>query len=100
VPANFTFDDLARVAQLARIELTADEQRLFARQLSEFLASAELLQDVDTDGVPPTSHPTGASGAALRDDVTRPSLPREAALAQAPDLDTQAGLFKVPRVLG
>jgi Asp-tRNA(Asn)/Glu-tRNA(Gln) amidotransferase C subunit len=36
----------------------------------------------------------------MRDDVVRPSLPREEALAAAPDADIPAGLFKVPRVLG
>jgi Asp-tRNA(Asn)/Glu-tRNA(Gln) amidotransferase C subunit len=36
----------------------------------------------------------------LRDDEVRPSLPREASLAAAPDADAAAGLFKVPRVIG
>lgn len=99
MPSTFTPDDLARVAQLARVALTDDEQKLFARQLAEFLASAEQVQQIDTTGVPPTSHPTGASSP-LREDVERPCLAREAALEQAPDADTRAGLFKVPRVLG
>ena len=99
MPADFTSDDLARVARLARVELTPDEQRLFSRQLAEFLASAQQVQEVDTDGVPPTSHPTGAFSP-LRDDVVRASLADEDALAQAPESDMGAGLFKVPRVLG
>ena len=88
-----------RRAILARVELTADEQALFERQLSEFLAYARQVQDVVTTDVPPTSHPTGASSA-LRDDVVRPSLDRDTVLAQAPDADARAGLFKVPRVFG
>lgn len=96
---DFTSDDLTRVAELARIDLTVDEQALFARQLSEFLAYARQVQEVETRGVAPTSHPTGAS-TPLRADVTRDSLNREAALAAAPDADATAGLFKVPRVLG
>lgn len=99
MPSNFTSDDLARIAQLARVALTGDELQLFARQLSEFLASAEQVQQIDTTGIPPTSHPTGASSP-LREDVERPCLPREAALEEAPDADRLAGLFKVPRVLG
>jgi aspartyl-tRNA(Asn)/glutamyl-tRNA(Gln) amidotransferase subunit C len=99
MPAAFTSEDLVRVAQLARLDLTADEQNLFARQLAEFLAYARQVQDVDTRGVEPTSHPTGAA-CPLRDDVTAGSLPRETVLAQAPEADPVAGLFKVPRVLG
>ena len=99
MPSNFTPDDLARVAQLARVALTPDEQQLFSQQLARILAYAEQVQDVDTEGVPPTSHPTGATSP-VRDDSVRPPLPREAALSQAPDADTATGLFKVPRVLG
>jgi len=99
VAHDFTSDDLARVAELARIDLTADEQPLFARQLSEFLAYARQVQEVETRGVVPTSHPTGAS-TPLRADVVHESLARDAALAAAPDADTSTGLFKVPRVLG
>jgi aspartyl-tRNA(Asn)/glutamyl-tRNA(Gln) amidotransferase subunit C len=97
--ANFTAADVLRIAQLARLQLTADEQALFARQLSEILAFAQQVQDVDTRDVPPTSHPTGAAGS-LREDVASGSLPRDVVLAQAPDADRPAGLFKVPRVLG
>ena len=99
MPADFTSDDLVRVAQLARLELTPDEEKLFARQLSEVLAYARQVQDVDTRDVPPMSHPVGVTGA-LRDDVTSRSLPRPEVLAQAPEADPAAGLFKVPRVLG
>jgi aspartyl-tRNA(Asn)/glutamyl-tRNA(Gln) amidotransferase subunit C len=91
--------DIVRVAELARLELTADEQALYARQLSEILAFARQVQGIDTQDVPPTSHPTGATGL-LRDDVVSGSLPREEVLAQAPEADRAAGLFKVPRVLG
>ncbi len=92
-------DDVARIAQLARLELTADELELFARQLAGILGYAEQLQDVDTATVPPTSHPLALT-AALREDEVRPSLQREDALRSAPDADVAAGLFKVPRVIG
>ena len=87
------------MARLARLALTAEEKALFARQLGEVLAYAEQIQDVDTTGVAPTSQ-TLPSGAALRADDLRPSLPRDAELANAPEADRDAGLFKVPRVLG
>jgi aspartyl-tRNA(Asn)/glutamyl-tRNA(Gln) amidotransferase subunit C len=95
---TFTRTDVERVAQLARLELTADEKDLFARQLAQILAYAEQIQAVPTDGVPPTSH--AGDAAMMRDDEVRPSLPREASLASAPEGDAAAGLFKVPRVLG
>lgn len=95
---TFTRADVERIAHLARLELTADEKDLFARQLAGILAYAEQIQGVPTDGVPPTSH--AGDAAMMRDDEVRPSLPREASLASAPDADAEAGLFKVPRVLG
>lgn len=91
--------DVERIAQLARLALTDDEKALFSRQLADILAYVEQLRDVDTSGVPATSHSLIASSI-FRDDETRPSLAREEAIAGAPDADGSAGLFKVPRVLG
>src|SRR5688572_9946039 len=95
----FTPDDVDRIAELARLALTDAERALFARQLADILAYAEQVQQVDTAGVPPTSH-VGTSAESLRDDQERPGLSREDALAAAPDADRGAGLFKVPRVIG
>jgi aspartyl-tRNA(Asn)/glutamyl-tRNA(Gln) amidotransferase subunit C len=95
---RFSRGDVARVARLARLELNDEEQDLFARQLAGILAYAEQIQRVPTEGVEPTSH--AGDAAMLRDDEVRPSLPRDASLAAAPDGDAAAGLFKVPRVLG
>jgi aspartyl-tRNA(Asn)/glutamyl-tRNA(Gln) amidotransferase subunit C len=92
-------EEVERIAHLARLSLTADERDLFARQLTAVLQYAEQLRGVDTEGVVPTSHPLALS-APLREDERRPSLPREDALDGAPDPDRDAGLFKVPRVLG
>ena len=94
---QFTRDDVARIARLARLELAEEEQDLFARQLADILAYAQHVHDVNTDGVPPTSHALIAA-IPMRDDEIRESLPREAAQAAAPN--AAAGLFKVPRVLG
>jgi aspartyl-tRNA(Asn)/glutamyl-tRNA(Gln) amidotransferase subunit C len=91
--------DVERIAQLARLALTDDEKALFTRQLADILAYVEQLRDVDTSGVPATSHSLIGSSI-FRDDETRPSLAREEAIAGAPDADRSAGLFKVPRVLG
>ena len=99
MPAEFSSDDLLRLARLARIELTEAERELFAPQLARILEYARTVQQIDTAEVPPTSHPLGTS-APMRADERLPSLSRDEVMTQAPEADTQAGLFKVPRVLG
>ena len=99
MPATFSPDDVERVAQLARLALSADEKDLFARQLADILAYAEQIVAIDTAGIPPTSHAL-PSAASMREDETVGSPPREEALSAAPDADGDRGLFKVPRVLG
>lgn len=96
---TLTTADVERIAQLAQLELTGDETQLFTRQLADILAYAEQLQSVDTSGVAATAHVLPGHRME-RDDVTRPSLPVDAAIANAPDADAEAGLFKVPRVIG
>ena len=90
--------DVARIAELAHLELTDAEADAFTRQLSDILAYAVQVQSIDTSGVPPTSHVL--SGAIDRDDVELPCLERRRAVAAAPDGDEEAGLFRVPRVIG
>jgi len=89
-----TEETVAHVARLARLELRAEERRLFARQLDAVLAHAESLQGLDLDAVEPL--PAGA-GSALREDEPRPGLPPEQAVEPAPDPSDR--LFRVPRIL-
>jgi aspartyl-tRNA(Asn)/glutamyl-tRNA(Gln) amidotransferase subunit C len=95
---SLTVADVERIAALAHLELTAQEKELFTRQLTDVLAYAQQLQAVDTTGVPATSHVNRER--VERDDDPRPSLSVEAALANAPDAALDAGLFRVPRVIG
>ena len=90
--------DVARVAALARLALTPDEIALFSPQLGSILAYAALVQEVDTSGVPPTSHPL-ADSPRWREDVPAPSLDRREVLTGAPAAAVESGLFKVPKVL-
>jgi aspartyl-tRNA(Asn)/glutamyl-tRNA(Gln) amidotransferase subunit C len=99
MPAGFSRDQIAAIAALAHLELDASEMDLFARQLGDILAYAEVVQQIDTTGVPPTASIV-ASHAADRADEVRPSLDRDEALAAAPDPAREAGFFKVPRVIG
>ncbi len=96
--AGFSRAQVDAVAALANLELTDDEAALFAIQLGNILDYAVQVQNIDTTGVPPTASVVTAESE--RDDVVRPSLDRAAALANAPDGHLDAGLFKVPRVIG
>src|SRR5262245_183229 len=97
--SEFTSAEVAAIAALANLELTRDELDLFARQLGEILSYATEVQRIDTAGVPPTASVV-TRHAADRIDEVRPCLDREDALANAPDAAREAGLFKVPRVIG
>ena len=99
MPAAFTREQIAAIAALANLELDASEIDLFARQLGDILAYAEVVQQIDTRGVPPTASVT-AGQATDRPAEVRPCLDREEALAAAPDPAFDAGFFKVPRVIG
>jgi aspartyl-tRNA(Asn)/glutamyl-tRNA(Gln) amidotransferase subunit C len=97
--APLSHDEVNRIAALANLALTDRERDLFARQLADILEYAAELRQVDTSGVPPTSHAL-AEETLLRADEPVPCLPRADALANAPDAAREAGLFKVPRVIG
>jgi aspartyl-tRNA(Asn)/glutamyl-tRNA(Gln) amidotransferase subunit C len=96
---RFTAAEVQAIAALAQLELTPDEVDLFARQLGEFLGYAAEVQAVDTTGVTPTTCVASSQGADRPDELS-PSLERDAALGNAPDPARDAGLFRVPRVLG
>jgi len=97
--AGFTREQVAAIAALAHLELDGAELDLFARQLGDILTAAEDVRRVDTTGVPPTASVL-TRHASDRPDEVRPCLDRDEALANAPDAALDAGLFKVPRVIG
>lgn len=96
---TLTLADVERIAALAHLELTPVEAELFTRQLADILSYAEQLQAIDTDGIAATAY-VGTSPRAERADEPRPSLSTADALANAPDASPDAGLFRVPRVIG
>lgn len=89
-------DEVARLASLARIELSADERERFAPQLDIILESVASVADLATADVPPTSHAMPLVNV-FRDDQVRPSLGAEQALAAAPAQEEDR--FRVPRIL-
>lgn len=96
--SHLTRDAVARIAHLARLELTADELDLFTRQLGDILGYVEQIQSLDTANVAPTSHVLNRP--TERADQPAPTLSRADLLGNAPDAAVEAGLFKVPRVIG
>ena len=99
MPSNLSREDVLGVAALARLELTDDEITLFTRQLADILGYAQEIQAIDTSDVPPMSH-AGDAAILWREDEPTASLPREAALAHAPGAPRDAGVFRVPKVIG
>jgi aspartyl-tRNA(Asn)/glutamyl-tRNA(Gln) amidotransferase subunit C len=89
-------DEVAKVALLARLRLTPDELATFTGQLSSIVDFVAQLQELDTSGVEPLAHGVEVRNV-FRDDVVRQSLPREAALANAPKRNDHS--FLVPAVL-
>lgn len=90
-------EDVAHLANLARIDLNADELDRFALELPAILDSVATVSAVATDDVPAMSHPLPVSNV-FRADEIRPSLAPEDALAGAPEVEQQR--FLVPRILG
>jgi aspartyl-tRNA(Asn)/glutamyl-tRNA(Gln) amidotransferase subunit C len=86
-------EQVLHVARLARLRLTEEEIGQMTGDLSTILDHVEKIGELDLDGVEPTSHVVELENV-LRPDEPRPSLPRETALAEAPDSDG-AG-FRVP----
>ena len=93
---EITKQDVEKVALLARLRVTEDEKAVFATQLSQILTHVEQLSRYDTAGVEPTTAVMGQVNV-FREDVVRPSLPVEKALANAPE--RQGDGFGVPRII-
>ena len=94
---RLTRTEVERIARLAPLELDDAEADRLTRQLGDILTYFERLREVDTSGVEATTHPVSA-GPRMRDDQSRESLPRDEAVAGAPD--AADGLFRVPKVIG
>ena len=103
---SITEKDVTYVADLANLDLTAEERSRFAKDLNSILEYIGRLNELDTTQVPPmsqvsdrySSDPNGNRFAyAQRDDVIQPCLPHEAAMQNAPETD--GSFFKVPRVI-
>jgi aspartyl-tRNA(Asn)/glutamyl-tRNA(Gln) amidotransferase subunit C len=95
-----TESEIAKVAQLAHMEVTQEELLVFAPQIADIVAYVEQLNEVDTSNVEPALGgltPEGERTLTSREDVQAPSLGQKIALAEAPD--PASGHFRVPKIL-
>lgn len=93
---NISVADVEHVARLARLELSEEEKKLFAGQMGAILGYVEKLNELDTDGILPTSHAVPMENA-FREDVAWPSIGIEKALLNAPD--RVESFYRVPKVI-
>ena len=89
-------EEVLHIAHLARVGLTEAEITRLGEQLSNLLESFEVLQEVDTTGVPPTAQSV-ALQSVMRDDEVAPSFPVDDVLANAPR--REGDCFRVRAVL-
>lgn len=95
-----TPQDIGRIANLARLELSPAESERMLTQLNDFFGTVEKMRAVDTTGVQPLSHPVAAIqdiALRLREDAVAESDQREANQRSAPAVER--GLFLVPKVI-
>ena len=93
---KLSHEEIRHLALLARLGLSEIELEQFGEQLSNILDNFEILQEVDTTNVPPTSHSIALENV-LREDEALPSLPVEEVLSNAPEREDN--YFKVRAVL-
>ena len=99
-----TVEDVRRVAELANLELTVDEEPRMQRDLNAILGHIAQLNELDTRGIPAMAQVgemlggvANTAGTSLRADTVRPSLDRVAVMTEAPESDGR--FFKVPKVI-
>lgn len=94
--ASITKEQVKHVANLARLEITEEEAEMFTDHLSAIISFAEQLNEIDTDGIEPTTHVLDPKNV-MRKDEPRHWITREEALKNAPD--HKDGQFRVPSIL-
>ena len=92
-----TADDVQKVAKLARLSVKESDLLSVTAKLEPILGYIEQINEVDTTGVAPMAHAVPLHNV-LREDVIEPSLPLQATLQNAPEID--GPFFKVPKILG
>jgi len=95
---SLSLEEVRRIASLARLKLSPEEEERFALQLSAILGYVEELRALDVSGVEPMTHALSAGEAPpVRADEERPGLGAPLAVAAAPE--REGTYFKVPRII-
>ncbi|KAF0816076.1 MULTISPECIES: Asp-tRNA(Asn)/Glu-tRNA(Gln) amidotransferase subunit GatC [unclassified Cytobacillus] len=94
--SRISTDQVKHVAHLARLAMTEEEAKAYTEQLDKMISFAELLNELDTEDVEPTSHVLDMKNV-LREDKAKKGLPQEEVLKNAPD--HQDGYIKVPSII-
>lgn len=93
---KLTHEQVLKIADLARLELSEAEVEKYAEQLSAILDHVESLNKLNVDGIEPTAHAVSVP-TPLREDVARQDETLEKSLGNAPDCE--GPFFKVPKVI-
>ncbi len=93
---NISKEEVAKVAHLARLELSEEEINEITGQLDRILGYVAKLNEIETGDIEPTTHALAIHNA-FREDEVKESLPREESLANGPRQDGEA--FIVPRII-
>jgi len=93
---KITPEEISHVANLARLHMTRPEVEEMAKELDEILTYVAKLNELDTQGVSPTTHAISIVNA-FREDEVKPSLEHDKALANGPDQNGES--YVVPRVI-
>ncbi|HWQ45405.1 MAG TPA: Asp-tRNA(Asn)/Glu-tRNA(Gln) amidotransferase subunit GatC [Longilinea sp.] len=94
---SLTLEEVEHIATLARLELSLEEKERYRQQLSAILDYARRLQELDTEGIPPTASVLPPRSV-LREDVARPGLSPSEVIKNAPRAEDDQ--FRVPPVFG
>ncbi len=93
---KITREEVEHVASLAKLNLSEEELVMMTGQLDTILSYVAKLDELDTEGIAPTTH-AFSNNNAFRDDVVLNSLPRDEALANGPVVNNEA--FIVPKII-
>jgi aspartyl-tRNA(Asn)/glutamyl-tRNA(Gln) amidotransferase subunit C len=96
--ADLTREDVLKLARLARLQLTDEEVESFRQEISEVLGYVKQLDDVDVQGLEPTTQVTGLTNVMREDQVIDYGVSPKDLLKLAPK--TQDGHIKVKRMIG
>lgn len=94
--ADITKEDILRTADTARLSLSDEEAEMYSEQISSILTFTEKINEINTDGVKPTTNGIAITNV-LRADEPKQYITREDALKNAPEQED--GQFKVPQIM-